>query len=115
MSKEEVKLVIEPAELIEEVAEPELEPEPEPEPEPEKVEVTMDWDNLPDTIHFNTKTDAWDEICMCLCDDAKKSEKELVELLDECPTKESWEDIAKWLIHHLDLEATLILDIFPTE
>ena len=112
---EELKLEVEPAELIEEVAELEPEPEPEPESEPEKVEVTMDWDNLPDTIHFNTKTDAWDEICMCLCDMAKKTEKELVELLDECPTKESWEDIAKWLIHHLDLEEALILDIFPTE
>ena len=113
MSEQEVKLVLEPAELIEEVPEPM--PEPEPEPEPEKVEVTMDWDNLPDTIHFNTKTDAWDEICMCLCDDAKKTDKELMVLLDECTTKESWEDIAKWLIHHLDLEATLIQDIFPTE
>lgn len=110
MSKE-LKLEVEPAEVIEEVPEP----MPELEPEPEKIEVTIDWDNLPETIHFNTKTDAWEEICNCLCDDSKKTEKELMVLLDECPTKESWEDIAKWLIHHLVLEATLILDIFPTE
>ena len=111
----EIELTVEPVSVdpLSDLPELEDDPEPEPEPEPEKVEVTMDWNNLPETIHFNTKTDAWEEICNCLCDEANKTEQELVELVDDCPTKESWEDIAKWLIHHLVLEATLIQDIFP--
>ena len=89
--------------------------ESEPESEPDKK---IDWENLPDTDCHDDKKRMFDTMLCVIGDEKGLTRDEVKESLalvaDVWANCSSWKKIAVWCISHMECEADLIEELFPS-